>query len=375
MPLGAKFVLTLYMGRYLSLHDFGMYGYIFATVIILTTALGQRLDFIVTRDIVDMPADIALQKIRDGAYFYLANYVVLALVIFGLIGIHAVDLPAKAMIYILALSVLESFCTVLNTNMNALNQQLLANLVFFIRAGVWVLPVMVLGLMNPAYRTYDAVLIGWAGGATLSLFATLWCWRDMPWREVMQRPFDWNWLVNGVKKSSLLWIGMIGLIGGSFADRYIVEYFLGWDYVAVLTFYASFTNAILTLMQSGIIVFFLSSAYCATSRWRHNRISKRGLAYHPADGDRRYACDHCFWRWSSSHRSLSRTQSVCGRSLDILVTAAWNLDPCQYGNILLRIVRAPSGQAIMAWQPAVFYSIAGLQYYSRAACRFQRYRL
>jgi O-antigen/teichoic acid export membrane protein len=77
----------------------------------------------------------------------------------------------------------------------------------------------------------------------------------MPWRAVMQRPADWGWIASGVKKSGLIWLGTIGLNGGTYIDRFIVEHFLNLDDVGVVTYYFSFASAMLTLMQSGVLAF------------------------------------------------------------------------------------------------------------------------
>jgi O-antigen/teichoic acid export membrane protein len=168
---------------------------------------------------------------------------------------HLSDVSARIMLYIFILSVLENLGALFNSNMVALNKQLLSNAIFLVRSGLWVLPAIALGFINPVYRSYDVVLIAWSTGAIISILITIWCWRDLPWRVVAAVPVDWQWIKQGVSKSSLYWIGMIGLIGGSFADRFVINHFLDLKFVGLLTFYASFTNAMLTLMQSGVIVF------------------------------------------------------------------------------------------------------------------------
>lgn len=255
LPLLAKFVFTLYMGRFFSWEDIGVYGLVFGAVVILTTTLGQRLDFILARDIAAIAPETALVKIRDAVIFYGMNYLVLAVMIFAMIAMHVSEISPQIMIYILVLSVLENLGALLNTCMNSLNQQLIANAIFLVRSGIWVLPAMILGMLNPVFRSPDTVLACWSAGAFVSLLITFWYWRGLPWHAALLLPVDWQWIRQGVKKSIPFWVGMTGLIGGSFSDRFVVEHFLTPKYVGILTFYTSFTNAMLTLMQSGVIVF------------------------------------------------------------------------------------------------------------------------
>lgn len=255
LPLAAKLGLTLYMGRYFSLSDMGIYGLVFGSVIILNTLVGQGFGFVVSRDIVHVSAITALHKMRDQVFLYAANYFVLSLAaaVMILTGIGGID--TTTIVYTLLLTILEGYATITSGNMNSLNQQLMSNVVFFVRSGLWVIPDVIMGILDPAWRNVDVVLASWIVGIILSLVLTLFHWRDMPWKEAMRLPFDWSWLKKGLKKSSLIWLGTIGLTGGTYIDRFVVEHYLTLDDVGVVTFYFSFANAMLTLMLSGVLAF------------------------------------------------------------------------------------------------------------------------
>lgn len=255
LPLAAKLVLMLYMGRLFSLADMGVYGLVFGSVIILNTLAGQGFGFVVARDIVHVSPMVAAYKMRDQALLYAVNYLGLGMAAFLVIQTGIAHIHAKIIIFTLLLTILEGYAGITNANMNSLNQQLMANAMFFVRAGLWVFPVVGLGIANPAWRTVNVVLISWIAGAAASIIGTLWFWRRMPWRAVMQKPADWDWIIRGVKKSSLIWLGTLGLNGGTYVDRFVVEHFLNIDDVGVVTFYFSFASAMLTLMQSGVLAF------------------------------------------------------------------------------------------------------------------------
>lgn len=255
LPMLAKMGLTLYMGRFFNLSDIGTFGLVMGTVMILSVVVGQDLIYVVSRDIVGADPATALHKMRDQVLHYGINYLALAAVMLTLIATHAVPVSSKTMLYALVLTVLESLGTVSYYNMISLQLQVRANALFFIRAGLWVLPVVALCIINPALRTADTVLTGWAIGAGVSLLMTLWLWRKLPWKEVMPRPVNWAWIRKGIKIGSLIWLGMIGLTSGTFIDRFVVGHYLSLEDVGVLTFYFSFTNALLTLMQSGVAAF------------------------------------------------------------------------------------------------------------------------
>jgi O-antigen/teichoic acid export membrane protein len=256
LPILAKFVLTLYMGKFFSLNDIGMYGLVFGTVTVLTVLLGQRFDYIVTRDIIGIEPREALHKIRDQAILFGLNYLALAAVIFALIATHATNLSASTLLYILGLTIMEGFGNMIYANMNSLNYQLIANLLFFLRAGAWVAPVLILGALRPEFRSDQMVFLAWLSGAALSVGVTIaLCFRRFPCMDVLRLPVQWGWIGRGLRRTSLIWLGACGLVGGSFVDRFVVADYLDIEAVGVLTFYASFTNAVYNLLQSGVLSF------------------------------------------------------------------------------------------------------------------------
>jgi O-antigen/teichoic acid export membrane protein len=253
--LVTKLGLALYMGRYISLADMGIYGLVFGVVAIMVAVMGIRLDYAVSRDLVGADPEVALRKMRDEAIFYALNHGVLALIILILALTNTANLSGSILFYVFLLSVFESFANMTYINLNSLHQQLAANMLFFIRAGAWALPAIGLGLWNPFFRTVNTIFICWALGVFASLAGTLWVWRHMPWRRVLRTPIDWPWIFRDVRKCFFIWLGTIGISCGFYVDRFVVVRYLSLDYVGVGTFYFSFANALFSLIQSGVLVF------------------------------------------------------------------------------------------------------------------------
>ena len=253
--LAAKFLLALYMGRYLSLADVGTYGLVFGTVMILAAIVGFKLDYIVTREIVGTTPEEALYRTRDQAIFYLLTNLAIAVVMVVLDAAGVLGIDRHVLIYALPLSAGESIANILYANMTSMHQPLRANAVFFVRAGLWVFPVIILGVIAPQYRTADAVLIGWSLGVLASFAAVFKFWKHVPWGKLFARPIDWSWMRAGMRKSFFIWLGAFGVTLGVYIDRFVVMRYLGLDYVGVVTLYFSFVNALFALMQSGVFSF------------------------------------------------------------------------------------------------------------------------
>lgn len=256
VSLIAKLGLTLYMGRYLGLEDMGIYGLVFGAVMILSGALGLRLDYVVSRDIVGTTPENTLVTMRDQTVFLLFNYLLLALVMLAVIMSNLTGVDGKILLTIIMLSIVENLASAAQINMTSLDQPVLANFLFFIRSASWVFPVVILGMLSPSYRNVDFIFKCWMLGVVASVALNLWCWRNLPWTALKHHPIHWNWIKEGVKKSFLIWLGTMGLAAGMYVDRFIVMKFLGLDEVGIATFYFSFTFALLTLLHSGVMAFF-----------------------------------------------------------------------------------------------------------------------
>lgn len=253
--LGAKLGFTLYMGRFLSFADMGTYGLAFGTVMITTMLLGGSLDYVVSREIVDVTPPVALARMRDQAAFYSLNYLALGLVMGALAVSGVTGISGGVMTMIFVLAVIESVANMTYWNMTSLGHPLLANLLLFIRSGAWALVIAFMGILIPSLRNAEIILLSWIVGTSTSLVVTLWAWRHLPWRSLRTIPVDWPWIRKSVKKCFFIWIGMVGLTAGSYVDRFVVAANLNLDLAGVVTFYSSFTVALLTLVQSGILSF------------------------------------------------------------------------------------------------------------------------
>lgn len=251
--LAAKLLLTLYMGRYLSLSDIGLYGLVFSAVMVGTGILGFRLDFIMGRDLVGASAGDSFRMIRDQTLFYGANFLFLVLLGGMVFLMGLASLPLLVAVFVITL--MESLAQAYTTNMISMGKPLLSTFLFFLRSGLWCLVVVVLGLAVPETRNVETILIAWAMGATLGVVLPLWIWRRAPWGRIFKTPMDRKWLKAALRKSLPIWMGTIGAMTASSMDRFVVSYYLDLEKVGIVTFYSSFALALLSLIHSGFFAF------------------------------------------------------------------------------------------------------------------------
>lgn len=255
LSLVSKFILTLYMARFFDLTSLGAYGLIFSSVMCMTGILGQEFGYIVKREVIGIAPVDALHKMRDQVFLHLFNYAVVGLIFLGVCLTGVTEIPSKYFFYVWILTVFEGIGMVFYNNMNSLNQQIMANLTLFVRTGLWIPIVILLGWGDERFRNEDTVVLFWVLGSAFALGLPLWTWRHWGWREALGRPANLSWMKQGIKRCFPLWIGTIGGFITTYVDRYFVSHLLNLEYVGIMTFYYSFISAIVTLMESGVFAF------------------------------------------------------------------------------------------------------------------------
>ena len=277
LSLTAKMLLTLYMARFVSLADIGEYGLVVGTVAILINVLGIRLDYAVSRDLVGASTLDSLRIMRDAFLFYGFNYLVLACIMAILILAQITRVSNQSLTAIYILSILESCSNLMFINMMSLRRPILANSMFFMRSGLWVFPLIALGIFWGICRTGGAVLSAWAIGAMTSIAFTLWQWRSLPWESLRCVVVDWKWLRRSIGGCGLIWISTVGLTAGTFVDRFVVASYLNLDLAGVVTLYASFTSALFSLVESAVFYRYpsLISLYRNNDQAALNREARR----------------------------------------------------------------------------------------------------
>ena len=250
-----KLCLTLYMGRFFSLEDMGTYGLVAAFAVVSISILGFRLDFIATREVINLGGLLLTARIRDQIIFYVICYIIFGIA--GCIYYYFSDTPTDKLVYILALiiGVFESVSTLCSGNLVALQKPLTANLCFFIRSSLWIPAVIIIGFLFPEYRNVQIILIFWNCGIIASLLLNAWIWRKMKFWQSLSIPINWKWIKNSIFKAFPIWIGSICLTFSGYVDRFIVETYLDRASVGIISFYSSFAVAVYNIMNSGVFSF------------------------------------------------------------------------------------------------------------------------
>jgi O-antigen/teichoic acid export membrane protein len=241
------------MGRYLTLSDLGSYGLVFGAAMILTVVLGLRIDHVVSRELVRSAPHETVRKIRDETVFYGTNYLILVLFTSVLWAVGLVDVPAWLILFTLAIAITDSCTNLLHVNLVALERPITATVIYSFCQILWCAVAILLGLFDAQFRNVECVLTSWLAGNCVFILICLLAFRGLPWSSVRGMPVDVTWLRNSIKSAALIWLGTVGIMAGSYVDRFVGAKLLSLSEVGVLTFYSSFANTVFTLAQAGMV--------------------------------------------------------------------------------------------------------------------------
>jgi O-antigen/teichoic acid export membrane protein len=128
---------------------------------------------------------------------------------------------------------------------------LFANLLTFIRAGLWPPVIIAWGLLDPNARTMEVLLWGWlASLVVLWIAIALYLTTRRLWSLLR---FDNAWLLACFRPSLPFYARDISTVGTLYLDRFLVTAFLGLELNGVYTFYWAVGNVVHSLVLFGML--------------------------------------------------------------------------------------------------------------------------
>ena len=178
----AKFLLVLCLVRYFQPRELGLYGIMSAMVAYALFFLGMEYYNHASRSLVGATPFAQTIIIRNQFILYTLVYLFLS-PLFYLLFYNGI-LPQSLCILFFLLVTSEHISNELMRVLIVLSRPYLANVVYFIRQGLWVLFLLPLFYFVPTSRYFNAVFIAWIAGALLSIFISCAGLKHLPWRGV-----------------------------------------------------------------------------------------------------------------------------------------------------------------------------------------------
>ena len=256
LAMGAKFLLVIFIGKYLSSEALGEYGLFFSTITIAIFFLGMDFYVFNTREIIaTSEKNKKAILIRDQFIFYIFTYIIILPLLIVVFFLNIIDFKYMILFYLVLVAehISQEFYRLFIT----LSRQTLATFLLFIRSGIWIyvlVAVWVLDLGN--LKNLKFVYIGWLFGAFLSVAIGIFYLIKDYGLNNFKGKINFTWIKSGLKISMPFFMGTIAYKIVEFSNRYIIDFFMSKSDVGVFTFFSNIANSLQTIVYTLVIMMY-----------------------------------------------------------------------------------------------------------------------
>lgn len=267
--LVAKFLLVLCLVRYFQPSELGLYGIVAAMVAYALFFLGMEFYNYTSRTLVGACPTDQVIIIRDQFILYALAFCALSPLFYLLFYSHT--LPYSVCLLFFLLVIAEHISNELMRVLIVLSRPYLANVVFFLRQGLWIIVLLPIFYFVPASREFSTVFVAWIAGAVFSIVVASLGLYHLPWRCMLQTPIQWMRLLQGLKVSRPFMISAFCALSMLYIERFFVNYYCGLDAVGIYTFYAGLSLTLHNLVNTGVSKMRLAHLLAA---WKKNDLQQ-----------------------------------------------------------------------------------------------------
>ncbi|MCP5405887.1 MAG: oligosaccharide flippase family protein, partial [Pseudomonadaceae bacterium] len=249
--LASKFLLALYMARFLGLEALAVFGLVAGAAALLPMLLRMGLMTHLARaaahaDMVTIVYELRMYGSGMAVLYLLAGALALGI---GAATGHG-TLAALALGVVMAEHVAMDAFSLLNS----LRRHLPANGLLFISAGAWIYLYMAAAWWWPGLNDIHAVLLAWMLGGALTMAMAAWLGRTWPWKDAWAKPFDSGWYKQRFGDSWRLFVSDLCTTATTYADRYLLTLFVPLNVVGAYVFFLQVSNAINNLTGASVLL-------------------------------------------------------------------------------------------------------------------------
>lgn len=252
VSLFGKFLLFIYLAKYLSLNEIGIYGLISVVISYMLYILGFEFYMYSTREVLNSSHLNPLIYLKDQFIFHFIVY----FITFPFLTILFIKniLPLKYIFWFYILLYLEHISQEIYRMLVTLQKPIYASWLMFFRTGLWVYLYLILITYDTSFRNLESLFITWTIGIITSFILLVKFINKKNIYLIFKHRINWSWIWNGVKVSLPFFFSIISIKGIEYVDRFFIKIFYGNELLGVYTFYTSFSNSVQTFVYSGIFM-------------------------------------------------------------------------------------------------------------------------
>lgn len=249
--LVAKFILSIFIVRYMGLKELGLYGLIVGASGISQAVLRGGVFLMICRNAVHQSRLELMHDLRH----YVSGVLALYLALFP-VAFIAGELWGAPAIAILALCVFltEHLAFDGYVLINNLQYPKLANFIYSLQSAIWIYLFVVFAFFYESLRSIEVLLAFWTAGGLIALGIVIWLSRGWPWKQVFSTKLEWEWYLTKIRSSAKLYFADVLGVVNYYLDRYIVTLFLSLEMTGIYVFFSQVMTATWNLINSGVLV-------------------------------------------------------------------------------------------------------------------------
>lgn len=252
LSMGSKFVLVIFLAKYLTVEDIGLYGLVVATVSFSIILLGGEFYTYSQRELLsENNARWCWILQHQSLATILLYFLILPL---QLLVFYNGWLPFELISLYFLLLVSEHIAQEINRILITFQQQLVASFILFFRLGAWCWVVIGLFLLDKSSHNIQTVLFCWLVGSVVSVFVgSAFIIKQLP--DVSLSSVDIGWIKKGYKVAFKFFCATLCFRAIMTVDRYFMEYVGGKELLAVYVVYVSIAMAINSVLVPVVFSF------------------------------------------------------------------------------------------------------------------------
>tara|TARA_B110000091_G_C13775711_1_gene458787 strand:+ start:510 stop:1754 length:1245 start_codon:yes stop_codon:yes gene_type:complete len=243
-----KLAFTLFLGSIFTESEFGLYSLIISSIYISLILIGFDVYLDCNRKIIqkEEPKEQAF-ILNNQLASYIPFYFLFSIVIFF---IPERIIPKEFIFLFFSVSIIEHLNSEIFRLLLALRKTVIANLLFFIRNGLWPLVILVLYYFNFQFNI-SILLSYWLYASILALIIGLIFLRKKYKLDLSL--IDKKTIIASYKYAFIFFIGTIAYKIVEFSDRYFIDYYLDKESVGVYSLYSQFGSVLNTIIFTIVI--------------------------------------------------------------------------------------------------------------------------
>lgn len=271
--LGGRFLLSIYIVRYLGFSAAGSFGIVAGIAGFSPALCGFGISYFVNREIVSLPRPEGYRLLRDRLVFNLS--VAGAIWLVGLLLLAAGLVPPFPHRLMTAIIItLEFVAFDLHVALINLRRPVTANFLLFVRSASWIAPFIVGGLSMAGLRSLEFLLACWLAALALSFALLPVVLGHADLRLLMRTPIDWRAMIMKARSGTLIYVNDIAASGQVYFDRFIVLKLLGLASTGLYTLCFSVTHGLYVLVATAVTQLSMPKLVAALDEgghasWRH----------------------------------------------------------------------------------------------------------